>query len=372
MPRIAFILPAFYADHIGGAERQVQILANHLRNEGWEIVYICERSADHPNKEIHEGIEVLALPQRKRRSAWLNHFTLKKAMTESRVDIFYQRIRHPYTGMAAFHARKMRKPFIFAVASIADVIRDKNLRRSSQAGNPLDLLLHPLNRYIEDFGILKADAIICQTKEQSETLQKHYDRNGTIIPNHIITNNESITSKKVQPEILWLSNIKPFKRPELFIELARRCSDLQTRFVMAGLCQDQYIYEIIRQADDELDNFTYIGPLDPSDADKNILEATLLVNTSEFEGFPNSFQQAWAGGVPTLSLGVDPDGVIQRESMGGCAASLGELERMVRDFIDDGEKLRRTGGKARIFACQNYDISLLLPRYLELFNNIMT
>ena len=43
--------------------------------------------------------------------------------------------------------------------------------------------------------------------------------------------------------------------------------------------------------------------------------AKVLVNTSDVEGFPNSYLQAWIRGVPVVTL-IDPDGVIEREGLG--------------------------------------------------------
>ncbi|HEX7344819.1 MAG TPA: glycosyltransferase family 4 protein [bacterium] len=370
MPTIAFVMQSFYGDAIGGAERQVQMLAEALRGVGWRTFYIAERAADKPRRETVNGMQVLALPQRKKRTSILNYGPLMSAMRESGADLFYQRIRHPYTGLTGQIAKKLGKPFVWAAASLADTIRDRDLRQSESAAF-LDRILHPLNRFLEDRGIFRADAIILQTHEQQERLEKNYGRRGTVIPNHIIVNPNLNVAKAQPPAVLWLSNIKPFKRADLFIALAEKCADLEAAFIMAGLCPNPSMRRMIEEAQARLPQFKYLGPLEPAEAESEIAAASLLVNTSLFEGFPNAFQQAWYYGVPTLSLGVDPDGVIEHEGLGKCCADLDELESHLRRLLKDPQSLVEIGRRARDFATANYDLQNLLPKYLEIFNNLL-
>jgi len=371
MPTIAFVMQAFYGDATGGAERQVQMLAEALRGVGWRTYYIAERPAGKPQRETIQGLEVLALPPRKKRTAFLNRRALKAAMEVSGADLYYQRVRHPYTGLTARIAGKLGKPFVWAAASLADTVRDRDLRQSAAHAALLDGILHPLNRRFEDRGILRADAIILQTQEQRDLLEKNYGRQGSVIPNHIIIKQSQDTAKACPPMVLWISNIKPFKRVDLFISLAERCADLDADFFLAGSCPNASIREMIELAQARLPKFKYLGPLQPDEAEKHIAAAALLVNTSQFEGFPNALQQAWYYGVPTLSLGVDPDGVIEREGLGRCCGNLDELEWHLRSHLKDPSRLEEMGRRARDFAAAHYDLRILLPKYLAIFSNLL-
>ncbi len=371
MPAIAFIMQTFYGDHIGGAERQVQILGQGFRDCGWKTSYICERESGKPRFEIVEGMQIFALPERKKRATWRNYSKLKAAISESKADVLYQRVRHPYTGLSALAARTLKKPWVWAAASTADVIRRKDLRLSSYAFSFRDAFFHPMIRRLEDYGVLHADAVVLQTSEQKKLLFENYLREGIVIPNHIVFSEEFSISRRNPPEILWISNIKPFKRPELFLRLARDCVDIAANFVMIGDCPDREILAKIKRAESELRNFQYLGPLKPDQAQQRIASAALLVNTSLFEGFPNAFQQAWLYGVPTLSLGVDPDGVIAREGIGFCNPSYEELLGKLRHLIVHPDEIARMGTRSSEFARKEYDFSGLFPRYRAIFEKLM-
>jgi glycosyltransferase involved in cell wall biosynthesis len=371
MPTIAFIMQTFYGDQIGGAERQVQMLAAALREQGWKTAYLSERPAGKPAQENVQGMEVWALPPRKKRWAYLNSGALTAAARESGADLLYQRVRHPYTGLAMRTAAALKKPFVWAAASTADVVRRQDLRAASGRQAPLDRLMHSWLRRSEDRGILKADAIILQTEEQRRLLLENYGREGVVIPNHIAVAAGPDLPRRVPPEVLWVSNIKSFKRPELFVDLARRCVDLSANFIMVGACLSTPMREEISQAQNELSNFTWVGPLEPSLAEERIAAATVLVNTSSFEGFPNAFQQAWYHGVPTLCLEADPDDVIVRERLGNRSVTMERLEADLRQLLGDDRYRDEIADRARTFARRNYDLANLLPVYISLFEGLI-
>jgi glycosyltransferase involved in cell wall biosynthesis len=60
-------------------------------------------------------------------------------------------------------------------------------------------------------------------------------------------------------------------------------------------------------------------------------QAVAVVSTSDFEGMPNVFLEAWTRGVPVLALSHDPDNVIERHG-------LGEFARGSRESLVAGAK----------------------------------
>jgi glycosyltransferase involved in cell wall biosynthesis len=69
------------------------------------------------------------------------------------------------------------------------------------------------------------------------------------------------------------------------------------------------------------------------------------------EGFPNIFIEAWACGIPVLSLSFDPGGVIKREELGYVAdGSIDNMVNKMKSVEDSGEFAR----KAKLFVENNF------------------
>jgi glycosyltransferase involved in cell wall biosynthesis len=71
-----------------------------------------------------------------------------------------------------------------------------------------------------------------------------------------------------------------------------------------------------------LTNVEYRGQVSPEEAADVIANSAVLLSTSDEEGFPNTFTQAWASGTPTVSLTVDPDRIIERVRLGAVSGSI--------------------------------------------------
>jgi glycosyltransferase involved in cell wall biosynthesis len=133
--------------------------------------------------------------------------------------------------------------------------------------------------------------------------------------------------------VLWVGRNLPKKHPELFAEVVRRMPQHQFVMIMAPhQTQDDSMY---RALEDEADNFEYKGFLPFHEAQTYFFRARVYVCTSDREGFPNVFLQAWQAKCPVVSLTVDPDGVIEKFDLGRVSRDLdtmtADIDRLMTD-----------------------------------------
>jgi glycosyltransferase involved in cell wall biosynthesis len=115
-----------------------------------------------------------------------------------------------------------------------------------------------------------------------------------------------------------VATLRHHKRPDILVRIASSLPDV--KFVVCGgatnyQTPDGYGKDVV-EALTHLPNVDYRGRVSPQEAMDVIAGAALLLCTSDEEGFPNTFIQAWSSGTPVVSLKIDPDNIIKNEGLG--------------------------------------------------------
>jgi glycosyltransferase involved in cell wall biosynthesis len=112
------------------------------------------------------------------------------------------------------------------------------------------------------------------------------------------------------------------------------------------------------------------GRLPYWDANDLYGRARVLVNTSDVEGFPNSYLQAWIRGVPVVTR-LDPDGVIEREGLGVVARSPAQISHAIGSLLEDPAAWNAASERCRAFMAREYGEDKVLQSYLDTFEQVM-
>jgi glycosyltransferase involved in cell wall biosynthesis len=136
------------------------------------------------------------------------------------------------------------------------------------------------------------------------------------------------------------------------------------QFIIVGEPGDQAskgYYEELKK----FPNVTIKGRLSHLEAVSLISNAKALINTSDYEGFSNVFLEAWATGVPVISLNVNPDNIIKKFNLGICCE--GDLKRM-KMCIERDETSNFDKNKLKSYVSEFHDFNTAADRFLNLID----
>lgn len=346
---------------IGGAERQQLLLARGLRDNGYDVTIATIR--DTPSDiSPPEAIDVNQIIPDRRGLLFAPYKAIRTVIGLSKIDadVYYVRGNDFLSMVTAVWANLTGRAFVYAVAN------DENV-------DPELLKARGLRRYPFIWAMQSADTVIAQTEIQRSLLEENYDITPSVVANgYDVPGKSDLIPHSDRQFVLWVGSIDPCqKKPRRFIDLAR--SYPETNFVMIGPPDNDNPahFEVIRAEADSIENLDFKGFVDPDEIHEYFRRAIALVNTSEYEGFPNVFLEAWRYETPVISLYHSLDGLLEEESVGILAGSLEGLVDAVEDITTDVSLRQTFGRKGRRYMIEHYSADQLITRYVELFDSLL-
>lgn len=344
--------------YIGGESVQHVLLARAWRDLGHDVSMIVHDEGQGPRRVV-DGITALAAHTRKGGIPGLRFFHprasgLVSALSAADADIYYQSPAGANTGITAWYCGMTGRRFIFRVASDTDCEKSHARIRFLR------------DRMLYDFGLRRADLIAAQTQHQSRLLSENHGLDSRVI-NMMVEPPSRVTPERKDIDVLWVSNLRALKRPELVLEIARQLPDVN--FTLAGgpMPGGQTYFDDVAAAAARLPNVTLLGPVRYAETGALFDRARIFLNTSSIEGFPNTFLQAWIRAVPVVSF-FDPDGLVKRLQLGRIAGSLDDMCEALRGLLDVHAYRENIGQRAREFAVREFT-SGVAARYIELLED---
>jgi glycosyltransferase involved in cell wall biosynthesis len=344
--------------YIGGEAIQHVLLARAWRDLGHEVSMIVHDEGQGARRE-HEGITAIAAHSRGGGIPGLRFFhpratRLLSALIAADADTYYQSPAGAYTGITGWFCRATGRRFIFRIASDSDCEKEHGRIQFWR------------DRKLYNYGLRCADVIASQTAFQAQMLRENHGLESSVV-NMMVEVPRARTEGRKDIDVLWVSNLRALKRPELALELARQLPDV--RFTLAGgpMPGGETYYEDVMAAAARLSNVTMLGAVRYADTGALFDRAKIFLNTSSIEGFPNTFLQAWIRGVPVVTF-FDPDTLIQRLSLGKTANSVDDMRESIRDLLENAAGRQLIGRRTRDFATREFTTGVA-ARYIELLDH---
>jgi glycosyltransferase involved in cell wall biosynthesis len=161
------------------------------------------------------------------------------------------------------------------------------------------------------------------------------------------------------------------KQPELFLELARLLPDTRFRMI-GGASVDREYYEQIKNEAEKIPNLAFTGFVPPGDVQKYYENAMVIINTSLYEGFPNTFLEAWSNAIPVVSLNVDPDEIICDKNLGIHSKNPDQLLLDVKKLVRDRPLRETLGMNGKNYLEDEHSAESVVSHYEKVFDRLMS
>jgi glycosyltransferase involved in cell wall biosynthesis len=356
-------LPALSQEHkrhrIGGEEVQHAQLAAALTRLGHDVSLVVA-DLGQPDGAIYEGVRTLKAYKESAgipmiRFVYPRWVKLWSAIARANADVYYCSCAGMLVGLLAMYCRHHRKRLVFRTAIDSDC-EPENL-----------LIRYQRDRWLYEYGLRRADVVLVQTVTQQRALKKNYGLDGVIADMLVAMPMSGEASMSKDIDVLWTSNLRHIKRPDRLIELARAMPDY--RFHMAGGPSpgEEDLFRRIEIEARSLPNLTFHGAVPYLDIGALFARARLFANTSDLEGFPNTFLQSWLRGIPVVTM-FDPDSVVQREGLGSAHSTVADMVAGLGRLLQSRKAYSAASAATREFMRDRFGDDRVLAPYLLAFD----
>ena len=353
---VCFVAPKAYPlfnprikELFGGAEVDLYLLATEMaKDKNFAVSFI---TADYGQQQIEtiEDVKVIKSLDFKR-NVLAGAAAVWRAMRQADADIYILKTVSPGVPLAALFCRLHKKVFAYRTASTPEC----------------DGTYHGQHFFLGaafDWSLRRAGIVFTQNSIDRDYLQRRIGVSAVAIPNgHLLPPLREYR----RDTILWVGRSDRLKRPELFIDLAERIQDEKFTMICQHATGDENYDALVSRAE-QVKNLEFIERVPFADIDDYFQRARVFVNTSDSEGFPNTFIEACKYAVPVLSLNVNPDGFPDKYNCGIFCG--GDFQKLIDSlkFMLAENRFAGLGKNARKYVEQNHDIKKIVEQYKKLF-----
>jgi glycosyltransferase involved in cell wall biosynthesis len=315
----------------GGSERYQWLLARAQAAAGWSVTVGVREVLQAGERKTIDGVEFVGLDQGQILPAWYRFFA------SERPDWCLLQCASHWWGPAVAVAKLAGARTIFSAMNDTDVQPRRALFRRPR--------WWPLYAW----GLSWSDRIFVQHGGQLSQLPARWQPKASIFPGIVHQPTTIKPHGERRDYVAWVGVLRQHKRPDRLVEIARQAPDI--RFVVCGgpttFRAPPGYGEQIAAALRALPNVDYLGHVAPDKTLRVIAEASLLLSTSDEEGFPSVFLEAWASGTPVVSLEIDPDQIVRRAELGKVSGNTEVAVADIRDLLASPQGRDEIAARAR-------------------------
>jgi len=285
--------------------------------------------------------------------------SIYKKIKQYQPEIIIQAKASFISGVLALLCKILKITFIYRVAN--DIETDGRLILKTSS----------IDSKIFTHSLKYASAIICQNQYQKQQLMQLFPRKVIEIiynPFYISEGDDKINQNRSY--IAWIGIFQSQKNLPGLYEIIKSLP--HQKFKIAGKSFDA----LDQQSMEALDhiklcpNAELIGYLSKKEVPGFLSNAYLLLNTSHYEGFSNTFLEAFAMGTPVVARKkVDPDLTIFNNKLGRSVELQDELPDAIISLVEDPDYFMICS-KCREYVKAHHNLEKLSQDYLRIISDV--
>ncbi|CAL6075605.1 Glycosyl_transferases group 1 family protein [Hexamita inflata] len=347
--RIAFVLMEFVG---GGMERVTELLTRDLSRNGFEL-FIITKTVQIPNL-IDKRVTVINIQENAVED-------IKKIHKKYQIDIF----------VCQDHWRDINSELIHELKKeSAKVIAFEHNSFFMYLYFKKDELKHKTIAAYKE-----ADAVICLSRTDAKIWQIVRAKAALYMPNLLTFDPKEITPATLEHKnILFIGRYDLVqKRSHIPIQILKKVNEMGKHNATLQILGNQnpeyqnFCQKVARECG-VTNNVQFLGY--QQDVQKYLQNASVLIMTSQFEGFPMIVAEAKAYGIPIVLMKMEyceitKQGVIQVEKNDIDVMS-NEINKLLNSL-----EYRRTKGKEGRESLKMFDNKLIIKRWIQLIKAVM-
>ena len=363
--RVCLICVEFFINKSGGFGRATRTIGRELARRGVEVFAIVPRQGDQEEREVHDGVTVLAFPKSR---PW-DAYALSR---EVNADIYHS-CEPSMTTVFAMRAMPNKKHVItFRDPRSWDDWWKEFERPARSKVQVVSNWIFEANGLVTR-AVRRADSVHSIGHYLVPKIKRIYGVDSDFLPTPVEVP-DAVPKAKV-PTVGWLARWDPVKRPEIFLQLARKFPEVRFRF--AGSALDQNWVQHLRTEYGSAPNLEWVGRIDqfrdPAAHSAFLDEAWIMVNASTKEAMPNAFIEAAAHGCAILS-GLDPDGFASKfgyhakPTHGNKYPDSDDFARGLAWLLEEN-RWRQRGELARSHVRANFETEVAIQQHIQIYRD---
>lgn len=339
----------------GGAEVDLYLIAKELAKDTKYSVHFIVGDFGQSAIEVNEDVTIHKSYKFTEKKPF-QMLKLIRAMFLVKADIYIQESASGGTGVISFFCKTLGKKFIYRTAS--DIDCDGTFIKDN---------------YIEGklykYGIKNASCVITQNDNNKKQLKENLSVDSIVIRNGIQIPGRTSVEKDI---ILWVGRSEQLKQPQLFVEIAKKVPFVKCVMICPKANFNSVDLDQLQALAKSAANLEFINGVPFSEIDTYYKRAKIFVNTSLYEGFPNTFVQSTAQATAIFSLNVNPDNFININKCGYFAnGSMTELINQITLSLKNDFILNEMCSNSYMFAKNNSDIGVIVNLYKNVFTSVV-